>query len=113
MREGKKGSTHCKQCKHDYAKEYRKTVRYRTKDYARKSLLKRKYGIDQEVFEKMLADQDNKCLICSTEFIKTPALDHDHKTGRLRGVLCHKCNSGIGFFKDDPVLIQKAIDYLI
>lgn len=39
-------------------------------------------------------------------------LDHDHKSGRIRGVLCHQCNRALGFFKDDPQLLRKAADYL-
>lgn len=50
------------------------------------------------------------CRIC-----KRPAevVDHDHKTSKFRGYLCHKCNRGIGFLNDDPLLVLKAADYLI
>lgn len=56
---------------------------------------------------------DDRCAICGVEETKRyHALDHDHKTGRLRGILCHSCNVGLGHFKDDPALLAKAIAYL-
>jgi hypothetical protein len=62
----------------------------------------------------MLDDQDGACLICgTTDFVgKGPVVDHDHETGEVRGILCTHCNSGLGFFKDNPVVMKRAIDYI-
>lgn len=61
-------------------------------------------------------EQNGLCAICSTPENATPKgtlhLDHDHKTGFTRGLLCSNCNMGIGQFKDDPTLLLKAIRYL-
>lgn len=54
--------------------------------------------------------QHGLCEICGKE--SRMCLDHDHATGKARGWLCRQCNSGIGFLKDDPVILQKAIEYL-
>lgn len=51
------------------------------------------------------------CAICGIVKRKLD-YDHDHKTNQFRGLLCQKCNHGIGMFNDDPILLQKAIDYL-
>lgn len=56
--------------------------------------------------------QQNRCRICQLEFTKTPHVDHDHKTGRVRGLLCVHCNSGLGYFRDSPDLLGEAIRYL-
>ncbi len=59
--------------------------------------------------------QGDKCLICEIEFNdeKTfPQVDHDHKTGKVRGLLCRPCNTGLGFFKDEIYFLSKAIQYL-
>lgn len=54
------------------------------------------------------------CAICgSPRGVRNHALDHDHKTGKIRGVLCGRCNSGLGQFNDDVEVMQKAIDYLL
>ena len=57
--------------------------------------------------------QDGKCAICSNpQENRRLAVDHCHKTGKVRGLLCQGCNTGIGGLKDDTERIKKAIDYL-
>lgn len=69
---------------------------------------------DEELEQRWTA-QDGKCAICSSELVKGKygfALDHDHETGRIRSVLCNKCNLGLGMFHDDADLIFSAWTYL-
>ena len=63
-------------------------------------------------YERLLAQQDSKCGICSRE-LAPPHIDHDHKTGKLRGLLCFNCNVGLGHFQDSPELLAKAMAYLL
>jgi hypothetical protein len=56
--------------------------------------------------------QEGHCAICGDAPPDHPTLDHDHRTGGYRGVLCNGCNAGLGFFCDSPELLQKAIQYL-
>lgn len=81
------------------------------------SQLKLRYGLSVEDFNQIRLNQQNKCAICVLEFNKTPCVDHDHLTGEIRGLLCLKCNSAIGFLGDSPLrllaaamYIQKALD---
>lgn len=72
------------------------------------------YGITPEGYDSMLAEQDGRCAICRTlepgrNFF---VVDHDHDTGKVRGLLCVKCNSGLGMFDDDPVVLMHATQYL-
>jgi hypothetical protein len=63
----------------------------------------------------MLADQNNCCAICDshvTLFKKQLAVDHNHETGEVRGLLCLACNGGIGKLKDSIPMLEKAIKYL-
>jgi hypothetical protein len=86
----------------------------------RKHELEKKYNITEDEYQRMYDSQNGLCLICGkkeTASGKTRpkdklCVDHDHTTGKIRGLLCSHCNSGLGMFKDDPVLLQKAIDYL-
>jgi hypothetical protein len=71
-------------------------------------------GFTQEDFKSKLEEQGGVCAICGTD---DPGkldfcADHDHATGIKRGVLCRKCNSGLGHFNDNPELIARAIEYL-
>jgi len=71
-------------------------------------------GFTQEDFKSKLEEQNGVCAICGTD---DPGkldfcADHDHITGTKRGVLCRKCNAGLGQFNDNPELIAKAIEYL-
>ncbi len=72
-----------------------------------------KYGLTPEGMRALLA-QHNVCAICRTIRWgrKGPVIDHDHATGRVRGVLCGNCNQGLGRFRDDPALLRAAVDYL-
>ncbi|MFE0257345.1 endonuclease VII domain-containing protein [Streptomyces sp. NPDC059010] len=72
--------------------------------------LKRHYGITEAERDEMIASQMGLCVIC----LKAPAVhvDHCHKTGRVRGVLCFNCNSAIGKLGDDPDAVRRAAAYL-
>lgn len=80
----------------------------------RKHKLKALYGITPEDFDAMISEQHNSCAICNTTFSsrKSAHVDHNHLTGRVRGVLCTRCNMGIGYFREDVKSLTKAIQYL-
>ncbi len=75
---------------------------------------KRRYGISLERYNQLLESQGGVCAICGgvNENGKQLSVDHDHSSGEVRGLLCTNCNSGIGHFKDDTGLLQKARDYI-
>jgi hypothetical protein len=58
----------------------------------------------------MIRAQGGLCALCKTN--PATQVDHDHKTGRVRGILCLHCNAGMGAFHDDPAIIERAIRYL-
>lgn len=93
-----------------YKKSYIKRASEWNKNNPRRKLL-RKYGLTENDYEKLYKNQKGKCKICNRYF-KILAVDHCHKTFKIRGLLCKKCNSGIGFLNDDPKLIEKALKYL-
>jgi hypothetical protein len=76
----------------------------------RQDHLKREYGLTEAERDEMVASQMGLCVIC----LKAPAVhvDHCHKTGRVRGVLCFNCNSAIGKLGDDPDAVRRAAAYL-
>jgi hypothetical protein len=81
--------------------------------------LKKHFGITIQDYEKMSKAQDNKCGICNREesfgrkgVTYRLAVDHCHKTGKIRGLLCNSCNKAIGSLRDDPEIIRKAADYV-
>jgi recombination endonuclease VII len=71
-----------------------------------------RYGLSIEAHDSLLATQNNCCAICEGRFTKPPHVDHCHKTGEVRGLLCSNCNTGIGNLRDDPALLRKALEYL-
>ena len=94
---------HCKKCENANFKERATLMRY---------------GITRRKYNEMVEAQNNKCLICGVvggspeNYGKLLAVDHNHITNEIRGLLCWNCNNGIGRFKDNVELLKNAIDYL-
>lgn len=82
----------------------------------RHTRLKRKYGLTPDQYNQMLVSQNYQCKICGItaeqERYGTFHVDHDHQTGKVRGLLCHNCNMGLGHYQDDPQLCRVAAAYL-
>jgi len=74
----------------------------------------KKYGITEADYNQMFVNQNGRCLICKNTAEKGKRLfvDHCHETGKVRGLLCNLCNSGLGFFKDSSANLKNAIKYL-
>jgi len=99
-------SAECKKRTHD------RRWRERSSHYNRQYL----YGLTQERYAAMLAEQDNRCAICRTPEwggkTGAPHVDHCHDTNQVRGILCNNCNQGLGMFADDPDRLEAAARYL-
>jgi hypothetical protein len=96
-----------------YCKPCHNRIVYENKERhggARNYHSRRRYGITAEHFDQMFAEQDGLCKICQ----EAPAshVDHDHATGRVRGLLCFNCNGALGQFRDRTDLIMRAVAYL-
>lgn len=100
----------------DLQRKYKAEEPERVAARKRKAHLKKEFGITSADYEDMLAAQNGVCAICGTN---SPSphrvnfyIDHNHVTGAVRGLLCSKCNAGLGQFQDDVKLLAKAISYL-
>lgn len=106
----------CKTCNKALAGVRQKKRRRKTPEVFANTALRQKFGISLDVYNLMLEDQGGGCQICGTKNSgkgkRYFSVDHDHKTGRIRGLLCHSCNAGLGMFKDNPDFLQSAIKYL-
>ncbi len=84
------------------------------KEYIRKHNLKR-YGISIDEYNDMFAKQEGKCGICGTHQSgekRALDVDHDHDTGKVRGLLCNACNKAIGLLNEDISILERAAEYL-
>lgn len=97
----------CKQCARADIKRQRAAKPHRYRNWK----LKTKYGLTLERYEAMLETQGGLCLVCKNA-MKKPVVDHNHTTGAVRGLLCHKCNTGIGFFDENVSYLAGAIEYI-
>jgi hypothetical protein len=80
---------------------------------SRSKELVRTYGITVEEYEFLAVLQEDRCAICgSIDPARQLSVDHDHQTGKVRGLLCGNCNVGIGMFQDDPYRLDAAAAYL-
>lgn len=103
-------NTRCRECVNE--KNRHPKERKRTGDYRRQ----KKYGMSEEQYEAMLDKQSGLCAVCggppSSNRADVLFVDHDHTTGMVRGLLCHNCNVGIGFFRDQPSTLRAAAGYI-
>lgn len=103
----------CKECDRKRVEKYAKTRVF--KKLAKQQQLKYKFSLSIERWNKMLEEQNYSCAICETaqkDLNKTLCVDHDHKTGKVRGLLCHNCNVALGSFRDNSKILVRAIEYL-
>jgi hypothetical protein len=104
----------CKDCANEYRKRTRQIPRYKRKE--QNQVLIKKYGITLKEQRFLLKAQRGRCAICGTcrpggKYNKWQT-DHDHKDKRVRGLLCYRCNTGLGFFGDKSEILLKAAIYL-
>jgi len=99
--------------------EYRHKKPFKDKQYGLKYRLRKKYGIGLDQYNTLLEAQGNVCAICGKSekgiFNGSPkimAVDHNHQTGEIRGILCSNCNGALGMIGDDIAILKKAIIYL-
>ena len=98
--------TYCKPC-HNARTKRNKERRYGGE---RNFLLKLRYGVDSDEVDGILAEQGFLCPICLSQ--RPQHVDHDHQTGKVRGVLCFNCNGALGRFEDDVTRLRAAMEYL-
>ena len=96
----------------DYYERNAKTINKRS--------ICRYHGLEIKTYEQMFENQNNQCAICGKEETRKSkgklmrlCIDHNHETGKIRALLCHDCNSGLGKFYDSPDLLTKAAIYLM
>lgn len=99
----------CRECYNEYRKEHSFDSKERNSLYQKKF----KYGLTELEYKDMFLSQGNRCLICGDSFENTKAfVDHDHISGRVRGLLCTRCNSLLGMCRDNIDILKSAISYL-
>lgn len=104
----------CKLCSREdpklKAERNKKWIENNAEHFKDKTLL-RKFGISLSDYNKLLTKQDNRCAICrisKSDLRRDLSVDHDHATGKVRGLLCDPCNIGLGLFKDNKILLNNA-----
>ena len=118
-------STYCKPCQLEYQRNrYNNPEQHKQhkmdrniylknrKDSVRKWYLKTTYGLTPEEYEKLYDKTNGKCYICLESKDYYLHVDHDHETGKIRGLLCNNCNRGLGLFKDSKDSLLRAVKYL-
>lgn len=110
VRSGRGVKSRCRTCHNIWRRETRDPQVTRNQQY------KTRYGITLDDYDSMYAEQGGVCAICGTD---SPGsrfnhfhVDHDHDTGKVRQLLCEACNTGLGKFRDNPLLLRLAASYL-
>ncbi|GAA0807083.1 endonuclease VII domain-containing protein [Spirilliplanes yamanashiensis] len=98
--------TYCLPCHNARGRESKQRLHGGSREYH----LRRRYGIGQVEVDELLEAQGGRCAICGRP--DPEHVDHDHRTGWVRGILCFNCNGGLGQFRDDPGLLGEALTYL-
>ncbi|KIQ62398.1 hypothetical protein TR51_25470 [Kitasatospora griseola] len=85
----------------------------RTSESWRRSRYRSRYGITPEDYDRLNTEQGGLCALCDRpEENRRLAVDHDHETGKVRALLCSRCNTGLGNLRDDPALMLRAAVYV-
>jgi hypothetical protein len=109
----------CYECRKNYQRLYNQRPEQKeavkkwssvNKDHRKNRVYQRIYGITLADYWRMYKEQDGHCAICTKQM--SLVVDHNHQTGRVRGLLCGSCNRGIGYLGDDPIRLQRASEYL-
>ncbi|MEU3457564.1 endonuclease VII domain-containing protein [Micromonospora sp. NPDC006766] len=98
--------SYCKPCHNVRGKVTAQRLYGGTREYH----LRRRYGIGEKEVQELLAEQGGVCAVCGAP--DPEHVDHDHRTGWVRGILCFNCNGGLGQFRDSPARLTRAITYL-
>lgn len=99
-------SNNCFQCSQASNEKRLKSARWRR--------IEKEYGLTQSEFDAMLSNQNHQCSICfSALHEKNTHIDHSHSTGKVRSLLCNKCNQAIGLLNEDTEILTSAINYLL
>ena len=106
---------HCKTCDKKRVKAWNEQNRPRRRAAGRRYLYKKTYGISAAEKDRMEREQNGLCAICRQTCGMRTALsvDHDHRSGAIRGLLCHRCNLALGLFREDANLLRQALEYLV
>lgn len=115
IRNGDGHHQRCKVCA-NYAN---KVSRDKDPNFNRRNNLRRSFGMSLDEYQRLYDSQDGVCAICRKPEsviragkVLSLAVDHDHTSGRIRGLLCNNCNRGVGLFSDDTTIISRAVEYL-
>ena len=102
---------YCKPCVNKRTKQWKLDNPEKWKATQRQS----RHGISDSMYQRLISYQMFRCGICREVWnpsSKRFAIDHDHKTGKTRGLLCVRCNVGLGYMRDNPEILRSAIEYL-
>ena len=113
-------SAWCRVCKNSHSRRYGKTYRQGKVNTRKRPwyMLKYQYGLTETEYLRVLKTQGGVCAICrGPSRIKNGQqeryqFDHDHQTGKFRGLLCHMCNAALGLCRDDPRILRSMVQYL-
>lgn len=110
----------CPTCSAEYVPKAPSQTYCGKKCRGKNSYYKRVYGITEAEYETMKKEQNHKCMICKSEgfcigkngHTEKLAVDYNHKTGAVRGLLCHNCNRALGLLQDSVEVVKEAVKYL-
>jgi hypothetical protein len=115
----KTNEDHVRQKSREQMRRMRKAMpKEKRSKYLRRWRLKRKYGLTEAAYDVIMAAQNASCAICLVKFEpvkrgwRAPVVDHDHRTGAVRAILCLGCNTGLGYFNENAETMRKAAEYI-
>ncbi len=113
---GRAAPPYCAECAAVYTARRRhsgqRTAAQSSRHSKKAAALRYRYGIGEAQFSAIGDAQGWRCAICAVDIATVPCVDHDHKTGKVRGLLCASCNRGIGLLKEDIVVLEAAVKYI-